>query len=424
MEYTPYYITERSDFKPGHVVTADEFNGWINRLAIQGDGNTDILVELVESANDYEERMDVAEDKLDSIEMSPVYEEGVNVGSFTFNNETVNIYAPVAGEVVQSDWEQTDTNAVDYIKNKPSIKSAEGSNSVAMGLATSASGSNNVAMGLATRASGHCQTVLGKYNVETNDLLIIGNGSLNANRSNALTVGSTGDVNYDNASRSLSKHLDGVSLYSEGTFLNNVVPADLAPDEKVDLLKVTRAVLNQFVPEAPMIVNLEPPSPSVTYKNANDLDYVRDLFSRRACLEVYIRDHLNGGPLNIPLNITSFEGTNYYVIIPALYDGSTERRINPGVFTSSGYGGNTYSTSTCVIPVASLSNVPYIFNVIGRFMFTLSSYELTLSFVSGAYATNCLTQDITTGAYTVGFPSLSGGYGALEIEDIRIKAGY
>lgn len=53
--------------------------------------------------------------------------EGVNIADISINGETTPVYAPEGGggEQVQSDWEQVDDTAVDFIKNKPTIPAAQ-----------------------------------------------------------------------------------------------------------------------------------------------------------------------------------------------------------------------------------------------------------------------------------------------------------
>lgn len=48
--------------------------------------------------------------------------EGVNIADITIDGETTPVYAPEGGtDQVQSDWDQVDNTAVDFIKNKPTI---------------------------------------------------------------------------------------------------------------------------------------------------------------------------------------------------------------------------------------------------------------------------------------------------------------
>lgn len=68
---------------------------------------------------------------------------------------------------------------------------------VALGTDNVISGVNSTAIGLALKASGHDQTVVGQYNIEdtTNKYsFIVGNGTNNTARSNALAVSKLGDV--------------------------------------------------------------------------------------------------------------------------------------------------------------------------------------------------------------------------------------
>ena len=55
---------------------------------------------------------------------------------------------------VQADWNQNDSEAVDYIKNKPSIKAGQGENSIIEGNGTSAAGDYSHAEGYDSTAGG------------------------------------------------------------------------------------------------------------------------------------------------------------------------------------------------------------------------------------------------------------------------------
>lgn len=76
---------------------------------------------------------------------------------------TDEVAAAIAAAAVQSDWEQTDNTATDYIKNKPRIKAGEGTystieghfNSKALGTGAHAEGYYNAALGLASHAEGY-----------------------------------------------------------------------------------------------------------------------------------------------------------------------------------------------------------------------------------------------------------------------------
>ena len=136
IEYVPFFIVDTADYKPGHVVTADEFNNWFNLNRRQGNENSEVIQKLVNSNNTHEETLTTHGDYITAhdnklstietgaqvnqvIEADPYIEEGVMIGTVTINGVVKQFYAPVAGEVVQSDWLQTDTSSVDYIKNKP-----------------------------------------------------------------------------------------------------------------------------------------------------------------------------------------------------------------------------------------------------------------------------------------------------------------
>ncbi|MEE1316002.1 MAG: hypothetical protein U0K35_02110 [Prevotella sp.] len=72
---------------------------------------------------------------------------------------------------------------------------AYGAHSHVEGYGNNANGDNSHASGMATIANGEAQTVIGKYNVaDTTSLFIIGKGTSNSERSNALTVDSSGNV--------------------------------------------------------------------------------------------------------------------------------------------------------------------------------------------------------------------------------------
>jgi hypothetical protein len=55
---------------------------------------------------------------------------------------------------VQSDWNQSDSESLDFVKNKPTIKAGQGANSIIEGNGTTASGNNSHAEGNGTTASG------------------------------------------------------------------------------------------------------------------------------------------------------------------------------------------------------------------------------------------------------------------------------
>ena len=90
--------------------------------------------------------------EFDSLKDKFTFKDEVEVPSLKINGEVV---VPGGGSQVQSDWNQDDTEAVDYIKNKP-IKSGEGTNSVLIGNIdqNNATGDYSVAEGSMTTASG------------------------------------------------------------------------------------------------------------------------------------------------------------------------------------------------------------------------------------------------------------------------------
>ena len=171
IEYIPFYIREMVKHKPGDVLTADEYNNELNLNIVQGDGNTAVIEQLVNASNLYEESLDDINDtleqhtnKLDTIEtgaevnqdirIASLYSEGVNIGYITIDGVQTKFYAPVAGGIVQSDWEQIDPSSVDFIKNKPKIKKGSGVDSIVEGQAEEASGSASHAEGFSSKANG------------------------------------------------------------------------------------------------------------------------------------------------------------------------------------------------------------------------------------------------------------------------------
>lgn len=82
---------------------------------------------------------------------------------------------------------------------------ASGGNAHAEGRNTVASGLNSHAEGFGTIAAGANQTAMGKYNVsDTTSLLIIGNGTSDTDRSNALKVDASGNVYTGSANAKLA----------------------------------------------------------------------------------------------------------------------------------------------------------------------------------------------------------------------------
>lgn len=90
---------------------------------------------------------------------------------------------------------------------------ASGANSVSAGNYTTASKANSVALGHYTTACSENQVVLGKYNeYDSSSAFIIGNGTSDSQRSNILTVASTGEMNLVNGTTGNNK----VTIGGEG----------------------------------------------------------------------------------------------------------------------------------------------------------------------------------------------------------------
>ena len=105
---------------------------------------------------------------------------------------------------------------------------ASGNYSHAEGYATEASGSYSHTSGLGTVAKGDSQTVIGRYNTLDNDnsyVFIIGSGTNNTSRSNALTVDWNGIAEFSGVVKSDGKELltssDASSTYLSKTDASN-----------------------------------------------------------------------------------------------------------------------------------------------------------------------------------------------------------
>lgn len=105
-------------------------------------------------------------------------------------------YATASGPVSHAEGSHTTASgAPSHAEGSNTV--ASGTNSHAEGHGAVASGYNSHAQNLGTIAASNDQTALGKYNIEDNadtHALIIGNGTGNSGRSNALTVGWNGNV--------------------------------------------------------------------------------------------------------------------------------------------------------------------------------------------------------------------------------------
>ena len=128
---------------------------------------------------------------------------------------------------------------------------ATGQYSTSMGLATTASGFGSTAMGFLTIAKGYASTVVGLYNdslLTTNEefsspntpLFIIGNGSNNANRSNAIVVYKSGNVDINGN----LKIDNGTSVWSSiptGFAANRTTTLSVPPSTFTDVLFTTQS---------------------------------------------------------------------------------------------------------------------------------------------------------------------------------------
>ena len=110
---------------------------------------------------------------------------GGNVMSNTYKILRDNMRAPVV-----------ETTATDKLYNDfvASYTKAMGAYSHAEGGSTTASGDYSHAGGVGTIAKNDYQTVIGRYNANKNSAFIIGNGSSDTERSNALTVDWDGNI--------------------------------------------------------------------------------------------------------------------------------------------------------------------------------------------------------------------------------------
>jgi hypothetical protein len=105
---------------------------------------------------------------------------------------------------------------------------AAGDGSTALGSSTSATGANALVANLATIARSYCSTALGRYNdaintsstttwIETDPLFIIGNGTDNANRKNAITVLKNGNMGINTNGATHKLEVLGTGVANGGT---------------------------------------------------------------------------------------------------------------------------------------------------------------------------------------------------------------
>lgn len=99
----------------------------------------------------------------------------------------------IANDLVAAETE-LNTHKADTAKHRQASGTTQsGTLANAEGSGTTASGDYSHAGGQGTIAAGPAQTAIGKYNIsDTDSLLIIGKGTADGARANALTVGSTG----------------------------------------------------------------------------------------------------------------------------------------------------------------------------------------------------------------------------------------
>lgn len=96
--------------------------------------------------------------EFDSAKDKFTFKDAVEVPSLKINGTPITPSEPQ----VQSDWNQANTSAVDYIKNKPAIPSFANTN-------TTVTGNNSVAMASSNcTVSGNNSATIGCYNVEAN----------------------------------------------------------------------------------------------------------------------------------------------------------------------------------------------------------------------------------------------------------------
>jgi hypothetical protein len=121
---------------------------------------------------------------------------------------------------------------------------ALGNNSFAVGQSTYARGNFSNALGLGTNAESYGTTAIGQYNApqpssnassyaDTNTAFVIGNGTSDSTRSNALEVFFNGDTNISGAV-TVQGQVDALSFVGDGSGLTNT------PDEQ----DLTSAILN------------------------------------------------------------------------------------------------------------------------------------------------------------------------------------
>lgn len=100
--------------------------------------------------------------------------------------------------------------------------------STAMGFSTTASGNASTAMGSATTASGSSSTAMGAYNIDvSNALLMVGNGTADYAKSNAITVLTNGKTGIGTTAPQEALHVQGSAIIS--SYLGIGTTSPIAP---------------------------------------------------------------------------------------------------------------------------------------------------------------------------------------------------
>jgi hypothetical protein len=143
-------------------------------------------------------------------------------------------------------WDEVNIGARSFAVNGGTI--ASGNYSFASGLVSVASGSNSTAMGFGTLASGTNEMAVGVYNKSgTSRLFVVGNGSGDTSRSNALEVFNSGAVTVNEAyTFPLSDGSNGQVLSTDGSGQLSFTSLSLTDtdDQTIDVFSLTGTTLN------------------------------------------------------------------------------------------------------------------------------------------------------------------------------------
>ena len=127
---------------------------------------------------------------------------------------------------IQADWEQSDSTAADYIKNKPYIErgiannsikssganSASGANSISVGYDTTASSASAAAFGRSTTASGWCSFAAGSLSEAS------GQGAASIGMSTVAAGNYSTAVGHSSEARGTSSFASGEGTYARGDY--------------------------------------------------------------------------------------------------------------------------------------------------------------------------------------------------------------